>query len=364
MAGDTFSGYETSFGENFSAEYNAFKFVNTHRAEQDSLMKYFDPIIKELGDPNIKNPGYFYDALNGRSTARATGRLPRFYSNQIDEAGGGEEEQPYFEFSRRLNILNAELARRGKPTISREQALQGAKDIAIGAQKDAHKVARQATTLGDVGSMAGASIAEMRALLRSPFAPTLVMGASSRASIVRGALIDGLIVATPVALSQADVAKWRKSIGLGYDSQQFFFNVGMAFGGGAAFSGALRGAIKGTPAVRDRIDPLGAVGREYAKNIDEMGIAELNEKLINLSEKEMQAGIEALQKAGVDLPPEVDIAVRADAAEPGSEFPRYEAEALMLSSCALSACCRTDAAEAEAEAAAQPCAIVLLLRRR
>tara|TARA_R100000995_G_scaffold82411_1_gene56309 strand:- start:539 stop:4069 length:3531 start_codon:yes stop_codon:yes gene_type:complete len=318
MAGDTFAGYETGFGENFSAEYNAFKFVNTHRAEQDSLMKYFDPIIKELGDPNIKNPGYFYDALNGRSTARATGRLPRFYANQIDEAVGGEDDQPYFEFSRRLGILNDALEAQGKATISREQALQGAKDFAIGAQKDADKVQSQSTTLGDIGTMAGASIAEMRALLRSPFAPTLVMGASSRASVVGGALIDGLIVAGPVALSQPQVAKWRKSIGLGYDANQFFFNVGMAFGGGAAFSGALRGAMKGAPVVRDRMDPLGAVGREYAKNVDEMGIAELNEKLINLSEKEMRAGIEALQKAGVDMPPEVDIALRADDADEAS----------------------------------------------
>jgi len=318
MAGDTFSGYETGFLENLSAEYFAFKSVNTHRAQQDSLIEYFDRTLKELGDPSIKNPGHFYDALNGRSTARATGRLPRFYADQVDEAAEPDEDQPYFEFSRRLDILNDALTAQGKATITREQALQGAKEIAIGRQKDADKVASQATTLGDLGSIAGSALAETEALLRSPFAPTLVMGASSRASVLGGALIDGLIVAGPVALSQADVAKWRRSIGLGYDSQQFFFNVGMAFAGGAAFSGALRGAIKGTPAVRDRFDPLGAVGREFSKNIDEMGIAELNEKLINLSEQEMRAGIEALQKAGVEMPPEVDIAIRADDAEEAS----------------------------------------------
>ena len=318
MAGDTFSGYETGFLENLSAEYFAFKSVNTHSAQQASLIEYFDKTLKELGDPSIKNPGHFYDALNGRSTARATGRLPRFYADQVDEAEGPDEDQPYFEFSRRLDILNDALKAQGKATISREQALQGAKDIAIGRQKDADKVASQATTLGDIGAMMGSALAETEALLRSPFAPTLVMGASSRASVLGGALIDGLIVAGPVALSQADVAKWRRSIGLGYDSQQFFFNVGMAFGGGFAFSGALRGAMKGTPALRNRLDPVGAVGREFSKNIDEMGIAELNEKLINLSEQEMRAGIEALQKAGVEMPPEVDIAVRADDAEEAS----------------------------------------------
>ncbi len=309
---ESFAGYETGFMENLSAEYDAFKYVNTHRSRQDALRNVYEKSVAELGDSNIYNPGDFYDKLNGRSTARATGRLPKFYRDQIDEAESGEELAPYFEFRRRHDILMAERERRGLPTFSVEEAQERAKEVATGAQKKALEIQGRSSTLGDIGMFVGSAGAGMRSFLRSPFAPTLIMGAPMKAHLVWGAVIDGLIVGGVEAIAQADVAKWRKSIGLGYDANQFYFNVGAAFVGGAVFSGAIRGAVKGTPLVRDRLDPLGAVGREYSKNVDEMGILELNQKLMDLSERELRAGIEALKKAGIDTPPEVNIALRAD----------------------------------------------------
>ena len=66
------------------------------------------------------------------------------------------------------------------------------------------------------------------------------------------------------------------------------------------------------------MDPLGAVGREYNKNIDQTSISELNRTLMELDEETLLRGLVALEKAGVPINGEGVAAARhatTDAAE-------------------------------------------------
>ena len=308
-------GYETGFLENLNTSIDAVRLTDTHRANQDAIIKVLEPFVENAGIDH--NPGFFRDALNGSSRPRATGRLRQF--DEIDEAS--MPEAPFYEYRMRLQKMNAALEAEGKPTISEEQVNEKAREIALKARSDQQDISSRSTTMGDVGSLLGGAYSEMRSLLRSPAAPSLVAGASIKASILKTALVEGVIGASQVALAQPDVAKWYGSLGLKYTSDDFQRNVFSAFVGGAAFGGLVKGAIKGAPIAREKLDPVGALGREISKQVDETSLFEVDQALRNMSEKDAIAGLKALEKAGVPINNEAAAVIRQVANDDADENP-------------------------------------------
>ena len=308
-------GYETGFIENLNTSIDAVRFLDTHRAEQDAIIKVLEPFVEAAGSDH--NPGFFRDALNGSSRARATGRLRQF--DEIDEAS--MPEAPFYEYRMRLQKMNAALEAEGKPTISEEQVNEKAREIALKARSDQQDISSRSTTMGDVGSLLGGAYSEMRSLLRSPAAPSLVAGASIKAGILKTALVEGVIGASQVALAQPDVAKWYGSLGLKYTSEDFQRNVFSAFVGGAAFGGLVKSVIKVAPIARDYADPVGALGREISKQVDETNLFEVDQALRNMSEKDAIAGLKALEKAGVPINNEAAAVIRQVANDDADENP-------------------------------------------
>ena len=315
-------GYETGFFENFNTTEDAVRLLDTNRSQQDAIIKVLEPFVESAGVDH--NPGFFRDALNGSSRPRATGRLRQF--DEIDEAS--MPEAPFYEYRMRLQKMNAALEAQGKPTISEEQVNEKAREIALKARADQQDISSRSTTMGDVGSLLGGAYSEIRSLLRSPAAPSLVAGASIKAGILKTALVEGVIGASQVALAQPDVAKWYGSLGLKYTSEDFQRNVFSAFIGGAAFGGLIKGAIKGAPiaqkkfdSTRAELDPVGALGREISKQVDETSLFEVDQALRNMSEKDAIAGLKALEKAGVPINNEAAAVIRQVASDDADENP-------------------------------------------
>ena len=306
-------GYETGFLENLNTSIDAVRFLDTHRAEQDAIIKVLEPFVEAAGSDH--NPGFFRDALNGGSRARATGRLRQF--DEIDEAS--MPEAPFYEYRMRLQKMNAALEAKGLATISEDQVNEKAREIALKARADQQDISSRSTTMGDVGSLLGGAYSEIRSLLRSPAAPSLAAGASVKAGILKTALVEGVIGASQVALAQPDVAKWYGSLGLKYTSEDFQRNVFSAFIGGAAFGGLIKGAIKGAPIARDKLDR--ALGREISKQVDETSLFEVDQALRNMSEKDAIAGLKALEKAGVPINNEAAAVIRQVANDYADENP-------------------------------------------
>tara|TARA_R110002124_G_scaffold167348_4_gene334678 strand:- start:1291 stop:4920 length:3630 start_codon:yes stop_codon:yes gene_type:complete len=308
-------GYETGFFENLTASYDADKVFNTHRANQDATIKVLEPFVKNAGIDH--NPGFFFDALNGSSRPRATGRLRQF--DEIDEAS--MPEAPFYEYRMRLQKMNAALEAQGKPTISEEQVNKKAREIALKARSDQQDISSRSTTMGDIGDLLGGAGAAARAQIRSPAAFSLAAGASVKAGIFYTALVEGVIGASYEALAQPDVKKWYGELGLKYTSADFQRNVLGAFAGGAAFGGLIKSVIKFAPIARDNLDKKGALGREISKQVDETSLFEVDQALRNMSEKDAIAGLKALEKAGVPINNEAAALMRQVANDDADENP-------------------------------------------
>ena len=308
-----FEGYRTGFFENLDATYNKAKLLDTFDAHKNSLIKVLEPYVAE-GD---ENPAYFYDLLNGGAGQRPGGTLTQ--RPDIDEAS--MPELPYAEFRRRMDKMNQARAGAGLSEISVDQAFADAEQAALRSKSVESDISSRQDTSGFFGSLLGGAGAEMRSLIRSPLAPTLVLGASFRASIFTTAVTEALIGAGQVAIAQKDVAEWREKIGIDYTAEDFWRNVSMAAAGGFVLGGAIKGAIKYAPIAQARLDPLGAVGREFNKNIDQTTLFDIDQKLRDLSDQEARAGIIALQKAGVGFADEVNLALRQAANDDVNENP-------------------------------------------
>ena len=321
-----FEGYRTGFFENLDATYNKAKLLDTFDAHKNSLIKVLEPYVAE-GD---ENPAYFYDLLNGGAGQRPGGTLTQ--RPDIDEAS--MPELPYAEFRRRMDKMNQARARAGLSEISVDQAFADAEQAALRSKSVESDISSRQDTSGFFGSLLGGAGAEMRSLIRSPLAPTLVLGASFRASIFKTAVTEALIGAGQVAIAQKDVAEWREKIGIDYTAADFWRNVSMAAVGGFVLGGAIKGGINYAPITAAKaqtiFDPLGAVGREFNKNIDQTTLfdidqklmeIDIDQKLMDLSDQEARAGIIALQKAGVGFADEVNLALRQAANEDVNENP-------------------------------------------
>ena len=307
-----FEGMETGFVDNFTASLDSHSLIEAGDARQRAMIQVLEPYAKLAG---TDNPGDFLEQYYGRTTAiRATGRLKTI--DQVDE--GYTPPREFAEAFKRLGEMNRKLEAGGHATISEDQLNIEMEKIALEAYKKSGQTSSTASNAGIAGQFLGAAYGEIRALAQSPSGISLLASAPLRLGILRTALVEGLIAAGQVGIAQKDVAEWRRKIGLGYDAKNFATNVGFAFVGGAAFGGLLKGAIIGAPKLRNRLDPLGAVGREYNKNIDQTSISELNRTLMELDEETTLRGLVALEKAGVPINGEGVAAARhatTDAAE-------------------------------------------------
>ena len=307
-----FEGMETGFVDNFTASLDSHSLIEAGDARQRAMIQVLEPYAKLAG---TDNPGDFLEQYYGRTTdIRPTGRLKTI--DQVDE--GYTPPREFAEAFKRLDEMNRKLEAGGHATISEDQLNIEMEKIALEAYKKSGQTSSTASNAGIAGQFLGAATAEIRALAQSPSGISLLAGAPLRLGILRTALVEGLIAAGQVGIAQKDVAEWRKKIGLGYSAKNFATNVGFAFVGGSAFGGLLKGAIIGAPKLRNRLDPLGAVGREYNKNIDQTSISELNRTLMELDEETLLRGLVALEKAGVPINGEGVAAARhatTDAAE-------------------------------------------------
>ena len=157
------------------------------------------------------------------------------------------------------------------------------------------------------GSLAGAAYADFLSMGQNPVygATNLVGGAAVKvgtsllSNFGRAFLSNGLINMAITGAVAPATKKWRNDVGLKYS----FAQIAAEFGGSFVLGGALGGAIS----VPTHLLVNGATpGQRFAKVIDQ-AVADASPQQIDaaLSNREVLAGIRALQADGVPIPPAV-----------------------------------------------------------
>jgi hypothetical protein len=118
-----------------------------------------------------------------------------------------------------------------------------------------------------IGSLAGAIIDPVN-LATLPFGAGEIQaglrGFAAARAIIKTAVVDGAINAGVEAMQQPLVAKWTEDMGRRYGFGDAVENVGMAFAGGAAFSGVIRGAAHG---LKRPLDYMGSVSADILDRV-------------------------------------------------------------------------------------------------
>lgn len=277
-------------------------------------------IVHDLLQPTI-------DELNARGEDL---RNPGTYLNR---SGASEQLDSLYDdywFQHHLGRLNDAIARNGGDGTDPITVDTLKKQVRLRAQEVetyADEMGIRTTTLGEVGSLVGQfGAAGVDILDDVTTLPFFVSGfvknvtvAGSRLFTTRmaakRALIEGMIGMGTEAWVQAGVAKWRKEFGLNYDFGDFVTAVGMS----GVLGGALGGAVEAGSVVA-RGGRMGIMAREIARSVDETTLAQINQRMLNLSDDAIVSGARALRAAGVDVSPELKFA--ADERQAGEEIIR------------------------------------------
>ena len=192
--------------------------------------------------------------------------------------------------------------------LSSDEHISAVEQMAIDAERVATEQNR--TMLGEAAGFLGSIGADARLMIQDPMygAINIVGGGAARkagslaiTNISRAALFEGVLNVGIEGSNTPAIAAWRDRVGLKYDAKTIGMQLGGAFVGGAAFSGAIATPLE---LLARRGDTPGAIlGQEMNRAIDEMSLQDIHEKILGLSDREIGEGLKALQDDGVELPP-------------------------------------------------------------
>jgi len=283
--------------EALEADYTRDRLTTQYENNNTANRNYWLPILDRIEEVTGQRPerpdielNVEYDALD--RFANRFGLLSDSYSTSVEKINALIAQYP--ELESELGVLSA------------DQHISATQQLALDAEQRAKKQGR--TALGEVFGFIGSLGADARLMVQDPaYGAMNVMGGVVRKpgdlavkNIGRIALFEGLLNAGIEVQGSPSVAAWRDSIGLKYDAGTFAAAVGTGFLGGTAFGGAIATPLE--IAARRLETPLGLYARELNQSIDETSLVELDRRLQSLSDREVAAGLRALEEAGVELP--------------------------------------------------------------
>lgn len=283
--------------EALEADYTRDRLTFQYESNNTANRNYWLPILDRIEEVTGQRPerpdielNVEYDALD--RFANRFGLLSDSYSTSVEKINALIGQYP--ELENELGVLSA------------DQHISATQQLALDAEQRAEKQGR--TALGEVFGFIGSLGADARLMVQDPaYGAMNVMGGVVRKpgemaikNIGRIALFEGLLNAGIEVQGSPSVAAWRDSIGLEYDAGTFAAAVGTGFLGGTAFGGAIATPLE--IAARRLETPLGLYARELNQSIDETSLVELDRRLQSLSDREVAAGLRALEEAGVELP--------------------------------------------------------------
>lgn len=127
-----------------------------------------------------------------------------------------------------------------------------AREIALEREAVAAEVGARARTVGSIGQITGEIGA---AVIDPPNLATLFLGAGASSTILRTAIVEGLLSGGVELASQPLVQAWRQELGLEAGVEDAARNVAFATGGGAVFGGGLRALQRALERVRGSSGP-------------------------------------------------------------------------------------------------------------
>lgn len=212
----------TSLAENFNTATTAWQLSETFLARDLALERAYDDYIGDIfaeTGTKLSNPvpGSFFK--------------PDF---------PGEQD-------RREEAFREQVAKLGVEPLSRDDIEERSFGIVRDAVEANELVRAGARTSGTVGQFAGGALA---AIADPPVLASMAVGAPAATGVLRAMAIEGLIGAGSEAFIQPSVQTFRAEVGLPSGFSEGLRNVAFAAGGGAVFSGAIRGGIQGFRALR------------------------------------------------------------------------------------------------------------------
>lgn len=228
----------TGFGENFMASWRAARAADLSASSDLNLAEAYGPIVEAMtaGRPaadRFVNPyrrgGAMYYDPSGRAR-RAAGELEAEIWETLTSARAADPAAfPDLPRDR------ADFDGRVRRTVQSRQA-------------EAAQTSAAATAGGVAGQLLG-SVAAVA--LDPPILMSLPLGAPAGSPFWRAILLEGLAAGATETVLQPGIQAYRAEQGLEAGVGLGAANVGLAAVGGAAFSGVLRGAVKGGKALLD-----------------------------------------------------------------------------------------------------------------
>jgi hypothetical protein len=288
--------------EALEASYYQERLTFQQNSDETANKLYWEPTLDRIEEVTGQRPAR-PDIRNTRELTDAVDRF--FYDNARFMVG-----TRYADSVEQINALISQY-----PELEQELGIKAVADhisateqLAIDAEKKA--VSQERTALGEIAGFLGTVGAEFRLFADDPtYGAASVLGGGARAigkpavtNIARIAFGESIVAAGLEASRAPSVAAWRKRVGLEYDAETFFTSVAAAGAGGLIIGGAIATPIE-VLARRGEKKPGARVGMEMLRAVDETTIYEVDAKMQQLSAQQYAEGLQALEEAGVDLPP-------------------------------------------------------------
>ena len=284
-------GPRSGFGENLVLQGRAQAMADNAFSARFNLADAYDPIVAAL------NEGKSGRQRNWRAV------VGNPYGRTLNDPLYGPEWRAY----NAPEDIEAEVWRRVQARRAVDPAFlkDGPKDRrdlhdrvrrqVLDAVEAAEEAGARATPLGQVGGFLGRMGAS---IVDPPNVLTAFFGAPASASILRLAVVEGLIGAVTEAGIQVDVAAYRRRLGLDYTTEQFVANVATAGAGGVLLGGAAGAGIKLTPVAREAIErkffKQRALGRALLEIVDEAAPEDVATGLARLNRRQLVEAFDAL----------------------------------------------------------------------
>ena len=284
-------GPRSGFGENLVLQGRAQAMADNAFSARFNLADAYDPIVAAL------NEGKSGRQRNWRAV------VGNPYGRTLNDPLYGPEWRAY----NAPEDIEAEVWRRVQARRAVDPAFlkDGPKDRrdlhdrvrrqVLDAVEAAEEAGARATPLGQVGGFLGRMGAS---IVDPPNVLTAFFGAPASASILRLAVVEGLIGAVTEAGIQVDVAAYRRRLGLDYTTEQFVANVATAGAGGVLLGGAAGAGIKLTPVAREAIErkffKQRALGRALLEIVDEAAPEDVAIGLARLNRRQLVEAFDAL----------------------------------------------------------------------
>lgn len=167
-----------------------------------------------------------------------------------------------------VNELKAKDPEKFKDLIGDDQMDAEMKRIA---NKSAEEYAKIRSKASGFDAFAGTLVGGFGTIWQDPTNLfTMAIGASPGAGILKTMAVEASLNAAIEAAQQPSIAKWQRELGNKYGVEDFLINVGTAGVGAAAFSGAIKTALKGGSYVFHQIKTLPGLTRRQRLEIDNL----------------------------------------------------------------------------------------------